>query len=40
MIDSQDIRTLPSAIERLSAPGPFAPAKASVKTSLAHRLDG
>ena len=27
MIDSQDIRTLPLAIERLSAPGPFAPAK-------------
>src|ERR671914_704182 len=24
MIDSQDRRTLPSAIERLSAPGPFA----------------
>jgi hypothetical protein len=27
MIDSQDRRTLPSAIERLSAPGPFAPDK-------------
>jgi hypothetical protein len=25
MIDSQDRRALPSAIERLSAPGPFAP---------------
>jgi hypothetical protein len=39
MNDSQDIPTLPPAIERLSAPAPFAPAKASVKPSLAHRLD-
>jgi hypothetical protein len=27
MIDSRDRRTVPSAIERLSAPGPFAPDK-------------
>jgi hypothetical protein len=27
MVDSQDRRTLPSAMERLSAPGPFAPDK-------------
>ena len=40
MIDSQDVGALPLAIERLGAPGPFAPAKASVKPSLAHRLDG
>ena len=40
MIDSQDIRSLPAAIERLGAPGPFAPADASVNPSLAHRLDG
>jgi hypothetical protein len=27
MIDGRDRRTVPSAIERLSAPGPFAPDK-------------